>query len=66
MTAKPFKPFRIHMASGKAYDITNHDGAMVARHSVEVGINPDRDGVVERIVGCAITHITRIEELQPA
>jgi len=66
MTAQPFKPFRICMSDGKTYDITNHDMAMVASNSIEVGLNPDPDGVLERFVRCAIIHITRIEELQPA
>jgi hypothetical protein len=64
--AEPFKPFRLHMSDGAAYDISNHDSAMVARNSIEVGVNPDPDGIVERFVRCAIIHITRIEELQPA
>ena len=66
MDANPFRPFRIHMSDGSTYDIANHDGALVARNSVEVGVNPDPNGIVERFVRCAIIHITRIEELQPA
>lgn len=66
MTAQPFRPFRICMTDGKTFDITNHDMAMVANNAIEVGLNPDPDGVVERFARCAIIHITRIEELQAA
>jgi hypothetical protein len=66
MNTQPFRPFRLHMSDGSTYEIPNHDTAMVAQNSVEVGVNPDPDGVVERFVRCAIIHITRIEELQAA
>jgi hypothetical protein len=65
LTARDFKPFRVHMSDGASYEITNHDMAMVSRNSVEIGVNPDPKGIAERFVRCAIIHITRIEELQP-
>ncbi|HMP82774.1 MAG TPA: hypothetical protein PKA41_08750 [Verrucomicrobiota bacterium] len=64
--AQPFRPFRIHMSDGSSYEVSNHDAAMVTRHFVEVGVNPDRDGILERIVRCAILHISRVEETQVA
>ncbi len=66
MTAKPFQPFRICVSDGSAYDIENHDAAMVALNSVEIGVNRDPNGVAERFVRCAFIRITRIEELQAA
>ena len=63
---RPFKPFRIYMSDGKQYDITNHDMALVKRHALEVGIDPDQDSIVGRTVECALIHITRVEELAPA
>ena len=66
MDAKPFRPFRIHLSDGSSYEITNHDVAFVTKSSVEVGLHPDPDGIAERTVKCAILHIGRIEELQPA
>jgi hypothetical protein len=64
--AKPFKPFRICMSDGTTYDIPNHDSAFVTRHYVEVAKDPGADGIAENLHRCAILHITRIEELQPA
>jgi hypothetical protein len=66
MPAKPFQPFRIYVSDGSAYDIENHDAAVVARNSVEIGVNRDPNGVAERFVRCALNHITRIEDLQVA
>ncbi|PYI87971.1 MAG: hypothetical protein DME26_04470 [Verrucomicrobia bacterium] len=64
LTATPFRPFRIHMADGSSYDITNHDMAIVERNTVDIGMDRDPDGVAESLVRCAILHITRLEALQ--
>ena len=63
LTQNPFKPYRIYMSDGKQYDITNHDVAMVKRHALEVGIDPDQDSISGCFVECALLHITRVEEL---
>jgi hypothetical protein len=63
LNQNPFKPFRIYMSDGKQYDITNHDAAMVKRHALEVGIDPDQDSIPGRFIECALLHITRVEEL---
>ena len=65
MESKPFKPFKIRMSDGSSYPIPNHDAAMITRNFVEVGINPDADGILEKVTRCSILHITQIEELQP-
>jgi hypothetical protein len=44
LAAQPFRPFRIIMSSGQAYDITNHDMAIVSRNSVDVESTPARTG----------------------
>ena len=66
LTAKDFKPFRLCLSDGTSYDILNHDMALVGRNSVEIGVNPDPQGIAEKFVRCAIIHITQIEDLQPA
>jgi hypothetical protein len=66
LTAKEFKPFRVCLSDGASYEVTNHDMALVGRNSVEIGVNPDPNGIAERFVRCAIIHISRIEDLQAA
>ena len=61
--ARPFRPFRIFLSDGGTYDILNHDSAMVLKNYVEVGLNPDVDGIAENVARCSILHITRIEDL---
>jgi hypothetical protein len=63
LNQNPFKPFRIYTSDGKSYDITNHDMAMVKRHALEIGLDPDKDSIAGRFVECAILHITRVEEM---
>jgi hypothetical protein len=66
MNAKDFRPFRIYMSDGKSYEVENQDMAIITQNSVDIGIHPDPDGIAEKLVRCAIIHITRIEDLQPA
>lgn len=66
MNQNPFRPFRIHTTDGKSYDVTNHDIAMVKRHALEIGIDPDKDSIAGRFVECALLHITRVEEMDSA
>ena len=66
MEIKPFRPLRIHLSDGSSYEVANHDMAMVSKNSVDIGVHPDPQGIAERIVRCAILHISKIEELQAA
>ena len=66
MNTQPFKPFRICMSDGKTYDIRHHDMMMVKPNAVLIGIDLDRDDLIEQVAECAILHITRVEDLSPA
>jgi len=63
LQAKPLRPFRICLADGTHYDITNHDLAFIGRNTVEVGLNLDPDGFAEYFARCSILHITKLEDL---
>lgn len=60
---KPFRPLRIRMSSGEAYDIANHDAAWVLRDSVEIGLDPDADGLASLTRRCSLLHIASIEDI---
>ena len=66
MDLQPFKPFRICLSDGKSYDITNHDMMFVKRNAVLIGINFDDNSIAERLVECALLHITRVEDIPAA
>jgi len=61
--ACPFQPFRLCLADGSHYDITNHDMAFVGKNTLEVGLNCDSDGFAEYFARCSILHITKLEDL---
>jgi hypothetical protein len=63
MDEKPFRPFRIKMSSGDAYDVKNHDSAWVLRNAIEIGLDPDAEGFVAHTRRCAILHISSIEDI---
>ncbi len=66
MDMHPFKPFRICMSDGKTYDITNHDMMFVKRNAVLIGMELDSHSIAERLVECALLHITRVEDMPTA
>ena len=43
LTAEPFLPFRIHMASGITFDVRHPEMVRVGRSSVTVHAHPDGD-----------------------
>jgi len=59
----PFRPFRIRMSNGEAYDIPNHDAAWVLRDSIEIGLDPDAEGMVALTRRCALLHIASLEDI---
>ena len=63
MEGKPFRPFRIKMSSGDVYDVKNHVGAWVLRNAIEIGLDPDADGLVSLVRRCAILHIASLEDI---
>ncbi len=66
MDQQPFRPFKIRMSNGESYDIPNHDSAWVLRDSVEIGLDPDAEGMVALTRRCAILHIASIEDIPTA
>ncbi len=65
LRARPFQPFRISLSDGQQYEVRHPEIAIVSRSTVVVGIPGPRgpDGPVERVVTCALVHITRMEPL---
>ncbi len=56
------------MSEGQQYEVRHPDNAMVSRSMVLVGVPGRRgpDGPAERVVTCALVHITRMEALDGA
>ncbi len=70
LRASPFRPFRLYVSDGGAFDIRHPEMLMVMRHSAVVGMleragdgSQDDYPAIERSRQVDLLHITRIEEL---
>jgi hypothetical protein len=63
ITASPFKPFRVHLSDGTHCDITHHDMAIIEQNTLDIGLHRDDEGIVQRLVRCAILHVVKLEDL---
>ena len=63
MEEKPFRPFRVILSSGDSYEVRNHDSAWVLRKALEIGLDPDAEGVVALTRRCSILRIASIEDI---
>jgi hypothetical protein len=60
---KPFKPFRLVMSSGQAYEVRHPEMAMLTRSDILVGIDEADDGVPANFKICSLLHVTAVEPL---
>ena len=68
---KPFRPFRIYVSDGSAFDVRHPEMLMVTRHAAIIGLQangsadvpPDSYPVIERHTIVDLLHITRIEQI---
>lgn len=63
LTQQPFKPFRLVMSSGQAYEVRHPEMAMLTKTDLLVGIDETRDGVPAEFKICSLLHVTSIEPL---
>ena len=63
LSQRPFKPFRLVMSSGKAYDVRHSEMAWLTRTSILVGIDETRQGVPASFKICSLLHVTAVEPL---
>jgi len=66
LTERPFKPFRLIMSSGQAYEVRHPEMALLTRTDLFVGVNETRDGVPAEFRICSLLHVTSIEPLTTA
>lgn len=66
LTQRPFRPFRIILSSGKAYEVRHPEMAMLTRSDLLVGTDLAEDGVPAEFKICSLLHITAIEPISAA
>ena len=63
LTQRPFKPFRLVMSSGQAYDVRHPEMAFLTKSDILVGIGDTDEGVPAAFKICSLLHVTSIEPL---
>ena len=71
LQGRPFRPFRVHVSDGSAFEIRHPEVLMVTRHAAIIGLPADGSSeapadaypVIERHTVVDLLHITRIEHL---
>ena len=63
LQARPFKPFRLVMSSGKTCDVRHPEMAFLSRTSIYVGIDAD-DGIPADYKMCSLLHVTSVEPIE--
>ena len=58
---EPFRPIRICLSDGSAYEVRHPELALVTRREVVIALPATQGEVPERSVVCDPLHITRIE-----
>lgn len=60
---EPFQPFRIHLTTGKTFDIRHPEFAAVTRSSMFVGKSSGDDEVPDRMIQCDLLHVVALEPI---
>lgn len=63
---RPFKPFRLVMSSGQAYEVRHPEMAMLTRTDILVGVHETKDGVPAEFRICSLLHVASVEPLNAA
>jgi len=66
LAQKPFKPFRLAMTSGDAYEVRHPEVALLTRTSLLVGTVVADDGVPAESCICSLLHVATVEPLAGA
>ena len=64
LSTRPFVPFRIHLSDGSSYDVPHPEFVLVTKWAVHLALGGE-DELPEKVVRCAVGHITRIGEIDP-
>ncbi len=65
LNERPFKPFRLVMSSGHAYEVRHPEMALLTKTDILVGIDIEDDGVPAEFKICSMLHVTAVEPIEP-
>jgi len=62
--ARPFRPFRIHLSDGAAYDVMHPELLLLGRRSLVLGLaSRPEETVYDRTIDIDLIHIVRMEQI---
>lgn len=64
LARRPFRPVRLVLSSGQAYEIRHPEMAMLTRTDILVGTDVADDGVPAEFRICSLLHVTAIEPIE--
>jgi len=63
LAQRPFRPFRLVMSSGQAYEVRHPEMAWLTRTAILVGVGETEEGVPAEYRICSLLHVATIEPL---
>ena len=63
LAQRPFRPFRLVMSSGQAYEVRHPEMAILTRTDMLVGVEPGEDDIPAEFRICSLLHVTTVEPL---
>jgi hypothetical protein len=64
---QPFKPFRLYVSDGAAYEVRHPEMMWLSRRTAYVGVPAESTNLIpEHAVMIDLLHVSRMEELIPA
>jgi hypothetical protein len=61
LSHRPFRPFRLVMSGGQAYEVRHPEMAFLTRTDILVGVDIGDDGVPAEFKICSLLHVTAVE-----
>jgi hypothetical protein len=63
LAQRPFRPFRLIMSSGQAYEVRHPEMAWLTRTDILVGIDESDEGIPAEFRICSLLHVATVEPL---
>lgn len=61
LAQRPFRPFRLVMSSGQAYEVRHPEMALLTRTAMLIGTGEEEEGVPAEFHICSLLHVTAVE-----
>ncbi len=65
LQSRPFRPFRIYLSDGAAYDVMHPELLMLGRRSMVLGVASRPEATLyERTIDIDLIHVVRMEQIE--